>query len=313
MKKRVIHKMIRDSRRIALPGICKLLIFAAAFQSFGSCVKDDLYNTPHPDKGVLRVTADWTGRSSDATLPESYALRIGDREQTVSGGTNIFDALFPSGRQDLLVYHQAEGIIISGTTATVNTLADGTLEPMPGYLFSGAEQPNIVEDDTVSVTVPMKQHVRALTLTLKLKLGDEQRITGTSATLSGIASVINLTDGSLTAVPGKTTVPVFVKGTAGSGTAGSGTRAAGQPTLTATLRLMGAAAGEEQLLTLIVTLTDGHTQTVVTGLTEILKDFATGDMEPLTPEATLELPTEAGFTASITGWTVVDNGNVDIN
>lgn len=308
MKKTVIHKTVRGNRKINLSGICKLLIFAAVCRSFGGCVKDDLYNTPHPDKGAVRVTTDWTGRSSDATLPESYVLRIGDREQTVSGVTNAFDALFPPGKQDLLVYHQTEGITISGTTATVNTLADGTLEPMPGYLFSGAEEPDIAEDDTVSVTVPMKQHIRALTLTLKLKPGDEQRISGTHATLSGIASVTNLADGSLTAVPGKTTVPVFVLGTEGSGT-----RAASQPALTATLRLMGATAGEKQLLTLEVALTNGTVQTVVTDLTEILKDFATGDMEPLTPEATLELPTEAGFTASITGWTVVDNGNIDIH
>lgn len=308
MKKTVIHKTVRGNRKINLSGICKLLIFAAVCRSFGGCVKDDLYNTPHPDKGAVRVTTDWTGRSSDATLPESYVLRIGDREQTVSGVTNAFDALFPPGKQDLLVYHQTEGITISGTTATVNTLADGTLEPMSGYLFSGAEEPDIAEDDTVSVTVPMKQHIRALTLTLKLKPGDEQRISGTHATLSGIASVTNLADGSLTAVPGKTTVPVFVLGTEGSGT-----RAASQPALTAILRLMGATAGEKQLLTLEVALTNGTVQTVVTDLTEILKDFATGDMEPLTPEATLELPTEAGFTASITGWTVVDNGNIDIH
>lgn len=308
MKKTVIHKTVRGNRKIILSGICKLLIFAAVCQSFGSCVKDDLHNTPHPDKGAVRVTTDWTGRSSDATLPESYVLRIGDREQTVSGVTNAFDALFPPGKQDLLVYHQTEGITISGTTATVNTLADGTLEPMPGYLFSGAEEPDIAEDDTVSVTVPMKQHIRVLTLTLKLKPGDEQRISGTHATLSGIASTLDLADGRLTAVPGKTTVPVFVLGTEGSGT-----RAASQPALTAILRLMGAAAGEKQLLTLEVALTNGTVQTVVTDLTEILKDFATGDMEPLTPEATLELPTEAGFTASITGWTVVDNGNIDIH
>ena len=308
MKKTVIHKTVRGNRKINLSGICKLLIFAAVCRSFGGCVKDDLYNTPHPDKGAVRVTTDWTGRSEDATLPESYVLRIGDREQTVSGGTNAFDALFPPGKQDLLVYHQTEGITISGTTATVNTLADGTLEPMSGYLFSRAEEPDIAKDDTVSVTVPMKQHIRALTLTLKLKPGDEQRISGTHATLSGIASTLDLADGSLTAVPGKTTVPVFVLGTEGSGT-----RAAGQPALTAILRLMGATAGEKQLLTLEVALTNGTVQTVVTDLTEILKDFATGDMKPLTPEATLELPTEAGFTASITGWTVVDNGNIDIH
>ena len=97
-----------------------------------SCVKDDLYNTPHPDKGAVEITTDWTGRSSDAVVPGSYILRIGTKEQTVSKETNVFDALFLPGTQDLLVYNPAEGITVNENTATVNRLPDGTLEPMPG-------------------------------------------------------------------------------------------------------------------------------------------------------------------------------------
>lgn len=81
MKKRVIHKMIRGNRKINLSGICKLLIFAAVCQSFAGCVKDDLYNTPHPDKGAVRVTTDWSGRSSEASVPGSHTLRIGAESQ----------------------------------------------------------------------------------------------------------------------------------------------------------------------------------------------------------------------------------------
>ncbi|WP_240054250.1 hypothetical protein [Bacteroides uniformis] len=84
MKKTAIHKMIRGNRKINLSGICKLLIFAAVCQSFGSCVKDDLHNTPHPDKGAVRVTTDWTGRSEEAVQPENYLLRIGEESQEVT-------------------------------------------------------------------------------------------------------------------------------------------------------------------------------------------------------------------------------------
>ena len=95
-----------------------------------ACVKDDLHNTPHPDKGAVKVTTDWTGRSSDAILPDSYVLRTGGNEQTVSGETNAVNTLFDPGQQELLVYHRTEGITIDGNIATVNTRADGTLEPM---------------------------------------------------------------------------------------------------------------------------------------------------------------------------------------
>lgn len=296
---------------------------ATALLLLGGCVKDDLYNTPHPDKGAVKVTTDWNGRSSDAILPDSYILRIGAQEQTVSGETNAFDALFLPGGQDLLVYHQPDGIIIAGETATVNTLADGTLEPMPGFLFSAAEELEIVKDDTLRVSVKMKQHIRTLTLALKLNPGDRERIASTSATLTGIASAIRLTDGTITATEGKITVPGFVPGTDGSDTRiapaptrldAASTRAAGQPVLAATLQLLGIMTGEKQVLTLAVTLTDGTVQTITTDLTEMLKNFGTGaDMEPLALDATLTLPAEAGFAGTISDWNVVNNGNIEVN
>lgn len=276
-----------------------------------ACVKDDLYNTPHPDKGAVVVTADWSARSSEAPVPGSYILRIGTEgqaaEQTVSGVTNAFDALFLPGRQPLLAYNPAEGITVSGSTATVNTRADGMLEPLPGYLFSATQALDIARDDTLKVTAVMQQHIRTLTLTLKLNPGDEQRITAISATLTGIASAVSLTDGSITDFTGATTAPAFAIET------DDATHAAGQPVLAATLRLLDVMNGETQTLTLDVTLTDGSVQTIVTDLTEALKNFGTGDREPLQLDATLQLPQEAEVSATISGWTVVDNGEIEVN
>lgn len=285
-----------------------LLLAGLALIFMTGCVKDDLYNTPHPDRGAVVVTADWSGRSSDATLPGTYVLCIGDKEQTVSAETNVFRELFLPGKQHLLIRHQPEGITVGGTTATVDTLADGTLEPMPGYLFSGTKELEIVADDTLRVTVPMQQHIRCLTLTLKLNPGDKERIRTTSATLTGIASAVDLTTGAITSTGGKTVVPAFAFGTDNT------TRAAGQPLLVATLRLLGVMPEEKQVMTLNVTLTDGTVQTITTDLTGALKDFGTGaKMEPLTLDATLTLPAEAGFTATIGGWNVVNNGNIEVN
>lgn len=307
MKKTAIHKEYRANRKIKLSVLCKLLIFTAAFHALSGCVKDDLYNTTHPDKGAVVITTDWTECSPDAVLPEKYILRIGTEEQTASEETNAFDALFLPGRQDLLVYNTAEGVTTSGHTATVNTLPDGTLEPMPGYLFSAAQALEIEKDDTLRVTAVMRQHIRSLTLTLKLKPGDEGRIARTAATLTGIAPAVDLTTGTIAATEGKTVIPVFVPGTDDNGT-----RAAGEPLLAAALRLLGTVDGERQVLTVVLTLTDGHVQTVTTDLTGLLKKFR-DDMEPLELDATLELPVSAGVSATITGWNVVDNGEIKVN
>ena len=37
-----------------------------------SCVKDDLYNTPHPDKGAVVITTDWTDALAESTVPGWY-------------------------------------------------------------------------------------------------------------------------------------------------------------------------------------------------------------------------------------------------
>ena len=285
-----------------------IFALAAVALSLTACVKDELYNTPHPDKGAVQITTDWTRRSSDAVLPTDYILRIGSEEQTVSGETNVFKSLFLPGTQSLLVYHRAEGITISGTTATVNALADGTLNPMPGFLFSAAKELNIQKDDTLKVTIPMMQHIRTLTLTLKLNPGDDLRIAGTTATLTGIAPAVDLTTGSVTATEGKTVVPTFVLGTEGVGTGTTG-----NPVLAASMRLLGVMTGEKQELGIAVALTNGTVQTIVTDLTEALKDFSGGELEPLMLDATLTLPSEAGISATISDWNVVENGDITVN
>ncbi|ADV42455.1 FimB/Mfa2 family fimbrial subunit [Bacteroides helcogenes] len=313
---------------------CAAVITLAAVFLQTACVKDELYNTPHPDKGAVQITTDWTGRSSDAVLPESYILRIGSvepatrstggEEQTVSGETNLFKSLLTPSTQHLLVYHQADGITINGTTATVNTLEDGTLNPMPGFLFSAAKELTIPKDDTLKVTVPMMQHIRTLTLTLKLNNGDEQRIAGTTATLTGIAPSVDLTTGNVAATEGKAVVPVFTLGTAAYGKARAGTsaspsvackttRATGNPVLAASLRLLGVMTGEKQELNIAVALTNGTVQTIKTDLTEALKNFGSGEIEPLFLDATLTLPAELGVSATISDWNTVDNGGITVN
>ena len=272
------------------------------------CVKETLYNTPHPDKGAVAVTTHWSGISSDAVRAESYLLRIGSSTQAVSGVTNTFRELLPEGTYSLLVQNMPHGMSVGAQTATVDTLADGTLEPLPEYLFSAVQELEVIRDDTLKAEVKMRQHNRRLTLVLKLTPSDGRHIAGTSATLTGIASAVDLTTGAITSTEGKTVVPVFVLGTENRD------RATGQPVLVATLRLLGVQPEEEQVLTLAVTLADGQVQTITSDLTEALRNFSTGaGVEPLTLDATLTLPPRAGMSGSITDWLPGNGGGEDID
>lgn len=85
-----------------------LLYLIGAVTILTSCVKDDLYDTPHPDRGAVVVTTDWSGKSTEADIPQAYTLRIGGREQNVSAATNVFDALLAPGGYGLTVYNSPE-------------------------------------------------------------------------------------------------------------------------------------------------------------------------------------------------------------
>ena len=150
----------------------KLLIFALVTLQLTGCAKDDRHNTPHPDRGAVRVTTDWSGCSSDASVPGSHTLRIGAESQEVTAETNTFKSLLAPGSYRLLAYNTPEGVSITGNTATVDTKDDGTLTPQPGYLFSATKELDVEADDTLKVTLPMQQHIRSLTLTLELAEGD---------------------------------------------------------------------------------------------------------------------------------------------
>lgn len=288
-------------------GMAGVAIFAAVLLT--GCVKDELHNTPHPDKGAVIVTTDWSGISADAVQPESYLLRIGETAHAVSGTTNTFKELLPEGSYSLLVHNMPHGITVSTQTATVNTLAGGTLEPQPEYLFSAVRELNVIKDDTLRVNVKMVQGVRKLTLVLKLKAGDAERIASSAATLTGIAHTVDLATGQPAAgQTGKTVVPAFAKATVTS------SRAADIDALAATVQLAGIAGGERQLFKIIVTLTDGKTATIESDLTEALKDFGNGNL-PLTLifDAELPLPVSGVAGGTIIGWTEVEDGNFTIH
>ena len=41
------------------------ILTAAIALSLTSCVKDELFNTPHPDLGAVIVTTDWSAKSAE--------------------------------------------------------------------------------------------------------------------------------------------------------------------------------------------------------------------------------------------------------
>lgn len=286
----------------------RAVLFCGVALMLTSCVKDDIYNTPHPSQGAIVITTDWSSRADQAVQPVSYTLRVSGQsgqsdEQPVKGNTNIFHSLLAPAAYELLVYNIPEAITVTGDVATIASTDENNIEALPGYLFSATQTLDVVKDDTLFVTVGMLQHIRQLTLVLKLKEGDHDRITSLNATLSGIASSINLATGAWVSPTGVSLSPVFEKTEEKDGT----------PTLTATIRLLGIIAEEKQELSIAVALNNQSVYTIKTDLTEVLQKCFDGSMTPLVLGANFDLPSQGDFSGNINSWNSVEGGHVDIH
>ena len=261
-----------------------------------SCVKDELYNTPHPNSGAVVVTADWSDRNSDADIPQAYILSIDGQEQEVSKETNILNRLLSAGKYTLAAYNKPDQVTVANNTASVNATSAKHINPMPGYLFASVQDINVVADDTLRVTARMKQLIRRLNLELTATEGDYSRVQSATATLSGVASVADMATGERSAAAQVTNT----------------FRQDGNK-FTLFFRLLGIVTTEAQTLTVDITFNNGDTQQIVSDVTESMKNF-NNEAEPIKLKGNLLLPVEATVTgATITGWNEVDGGTGDAN
>lgn len=277
------------------------MLTLALLLTLGGCVKDELHDTPHPDTGSIAVTADWTGRGEGVDIPAEWTVTMGDYTGTETGATHSPDYLFAPGSYTLAVYNPADGITVSGTTATVAAADGGCIVNTPGWFFTSVQEVAIAADTDYSLTAAMHQQVRELTLMIEPAGDAADRIESIGGTLSGAAGTLDFATGTH-GTPSEVKLH-FTKITSGDD--------AGK--WTATVRLLGI-AGDAQRLTATLTYTDGNPQptSLISDLTAALDGFNDGKTAPLTLGGTIaETPGEAGFTGEITDWEKVDGGGVD--
>ena len=178
--------------------ITLLCVWATVLLLAGCDVKDPIYNTPHPDKGQITLTTDWTRRTTGVDIPANYTVASGEYMATVSDATNTLDRLFEPGVCHLRVYNTPEHITVSGSVATVAGASgnvDGAglfIQEMPGWLFTGVTETTIEADTDHTLTVAMQQQVRQLTLFIEPTGSTTERIERIEGYLSGVASTLDM-------------------------------------------------------------------------------------------------------------------------
>ncbi|WP_374212978.1 FimB/Mfa2 family fimbrial subunit [Parabacteroides faecis] len=273
------------------------------------CDKKDGHKTSHPDKGMIILTTDWSGRDTNIDIPETYTVAIGEYTATVGGETNTLEHLFEPDTYPTYIYNTPEHVIISGTTVTLAADTDNRkstetfVSASPGWLFTCATNVTIEKDTDHELTAAMQQQVRQLTLVIEPTGGTTDRIEGVEGYLSGAAATFDMDNGTH-GTPSNVAL-TFTKITSGAD--------AGK--WSATVCLLGV-AGAAQQLTAQIRFSGNSPQpvTLTSDLTAALATFNADKTKPLALGGTVaETPTGAGFTATITDWTPVHGGPVTAN
>lgn len=300
------------------------LIAIAALLTVAACdVTDPIYNTPHPDRGSVILTTDWTAREEGAPIPDAYTALLAGQSFTLtnpgatgaSSATNVLlPGLFSPGEATLLAYNRPEGVTIADGIATIDRIAsidgiaatdgapaspDALQRPDPGLLFSATATTTIVADDTVHLRLPMRQLFRRVQFALTITGGDPERIASVEACLEGMAAGVNLTTGEVTGEPSSVRLP-FV-------------RIANK--LTAEILVPGIIPSATQRTVVLLTFADGKQQTATTDVSQAFTNFNDADkLKPLRLSGSLYAlvgsEVEGG---SIVNWEDIEGGDVDAN
>lgn len=276
-------------------------IIGMAALTLTGCVKDELFDTPHPGKGRITVTADWSARGEGIAIPESWNLSMGDYHGTETAATHATDHLFEPGSYSLVAWNPATDISVSGTSASVTSTADGCLSGELGWLFTSVQEVTIEADRDHAFTATMQQQVRQLTLTIRLTGDAAERVEGISGRLSGVAGTMDFASDTYSA-PSDVALN-FTKITQGEN-AGA---------WTATVRLLGITGESQQLTGGITYAGDNLPSTpIASDMTALLAGFNDNNTVPLSLACDLETPMQAGVTATIIDWEVQEEVNADI-
>lgn len=334
--KRLLHSAPKQLYRQA---VTALLATASLVLLPAACdVKDPIFNTPHPDRGALVLTADWSAREEGAPIPQAYTALLAGQTfaLTTAGATGaasatsvILPGLFSPGEATLLAYNQPEGVTIAQGIATIDRAPaspdalpspdDALQRPDPGLLFSAAATTTIVADDTVHLRLPMRQLFRRVQFALTITGGDPQRITSIEARLEGMAAGVDLATGEVTGeVTGQIT---------GDVTGQPASQPSLQPSsvrlpfvriankLTAEILVPGIIPAATQRTVVQLTFSDGKQQTATTDVSQAFANFNDADkLKPLRLSGSLYAPVGSEIEGgSIVNWEDIEGGDVDAN
>lgn len=264
---------------ITLLCVCVTLFLA------GCDVKDPIYNTPHPDKGAIMITADWTQRGEGIATPSEYTTEAAGTSFTLHEPVAALTGLFVPGRTELFGYNPAEHVTVKDGVATVGNDPDnaGMQHPEPGVLLGGTVTADVVANDTVSVVLPMRQLFRKIAF--EMTVVHEERIDRIEAKLGGVAPSVDLRTGEVTGDAATVPIP-FV-------------RLEGK--LVGAVWVPGLIQGVIHIMDVSLTYRDGTKEWIQTDISEMFKDFNADKLHPMLITGDIHRPINSETGGTIKG------------
>ena len=214
----------------------------------------------------LHIVADWSDALSEADIPTTYHVFIGD---TAIKADALYNIMYTDSTSvepyEIIAYNEPNDVVISGNDAVISMGEDGLLAALPDYLFAGDTTVSVEAGDTALVSLRMRRLLSPITLTLNFT--DTAKVADVEATLTGLIASIHLPDGTPT---GDNTL---------RSTGGSTARMAYEALpedkgIRLLLRTFGIVKEASQILKVTITLADGRVLTFESDLTGLLDDFA---------------------------------------
>lgn len=259
-----------------------------------SCVKDEIYNTPHPDKGAVVFLLE------GLNLDEGYVVEIDGHTADMTATPFVYPDILAPGTYSVVIYNRADGFTFEGRTAHHQSRSDegradaSPLIPQPEHLRTGCVQITVLPDDSLRVSPDVEQRTRDLNFELEITQGRPELIQSVTGTLTGVARSFDIEQNVTTGDAASIQFPFTRQG----------------DKLTADVRLLGT-MGAVQTLVLDIVFTDGgRTQRTEVALTEALADFDSDMTTAYCVTGTLETPVGMEeVSTEITGWETVEGGD----
>lgn len=186
-----------------------LFLAAAIFMFCGCDTTDPIYSTDHPEKGTLTLSTEWSATNLPGIPAEGYTLVLGDFRDMVKVNPAPIDHYFEPGAYNACLYTVGAKITVSDAgenTAAIVETVEAPRDPAdpasplpgifiaqdPGFLYSGSADIEIEKSRQHTLTVPMRQQVRELTLVIRPEGDAANEITSIASSLGGVAATWNL-------------------------------------------------------------------------------------------------------------------------